>query len=76
MKDENIKLGKSMLEQVAKSNETSLSGLLKEEWISPILKRVTTTMTQRELDRHQAQFISIENCIKLYDEKGISTVIG
>ena len=36
----------------------------------------TTTMTQRELDRHQAQFISIENCIKLYDEKGISTVIG
>ena len=39
MKDENIKLGKSMLEQVAKSNEVSLSSLMKEEWVSPILKR-------------------------------------
>lgn len=39
MKDENIKLGKSMLEQVAKSNEMALSGLLKEEWVNPILKR-------------------------------------
>ncbi len=39
MKEENIKLGKSMLEQVAKSNETALSGLLKDEWVNPILKR-------------------------------------
>ena len=39
MKDENIKLGKSMLEQVAKSNEVSLSSLLKDEWVNPILKR-------------------------------------
>lgn len=39
MKDENIKLGRSMLEQVAKSNEMALSGLLKEEWVNPILKR-------------------------------------
>lgn len=39
MKDENIKLGKSMLEQVAKSNEISLSSLLKEDWYNPILKR-------------------------------------
>lgn len=39
MKDENIKLGKSMLEQVAKSNEMAFSSLLKDEWINPILKR-------------------------------------
>ena len=39
MKDENIRLGKSMLEQVAKSNEIALSSLMKEEWVSPILKR-------------------------------------
>ena len=39
MKDENIKLGRSMLEQVAKSNELALSSLLKEAWVNPILKR-------------------------------------
>ncbi len=39
MKDENIKLGKSMLEQVAKSNEIALSSLMKDEWVSPLLKK-------------------------------------
>lgn len=39
MKEENVKLGKSMLEQVAKTYEVSLSSLLKDEWINPILKR-------------------------------------
>lgn len=39
MKDENIKLGKSMLDQVAKSNEIALSSLMKDEWLAPILKR-------------------------------------
>lgn len=39
MKDENIKLGKSMLEQVAKSNEISMAVLMKEEWINSVLKR-------------------------------------
>ena len=39
MKEENIKLGKSMLEQVAKSNEHPLVSLMKEEWVLPILKR-------------------------------------
>ncbi len=39
MKEENIKLGKSMVEQYAKINDLNLSSLLKDEWIDPILKK-------------------------------------
>ena len=39
MKEENIKLGKSMLEQYAKSNDIVLSSLMKDEWVSQILKK-------------------------------------
>lgn len=39
MKEENIKLGKSMVEQYAKSCDVSLSTILREDWIEIILKR-------------------------------------
>lgn len=39
MKDENIKLGKSMLESYAKSNDIILSSLLKEKYVNEILKK-------------------------------------
>ena len=39
MKDENIKLGKSMVETYAKSVEVPLSSILKDEWISIVLKK-------------------------------------
>lgn len=39
MKEENIKLGKIMVEQCAKNYDLSLSQLLKDEWITPILKK-------------------------------------
>lgn len=39
MKDENIKLGRTMIEQYAKSNDVPLSSIMKEEWINQILKK-------------------------------------
>lgn len=39
MKEENIKLGKSMIEQYAKANDIILSSIMKDEWINPILKK-------------------------------------
>jgi len=39
MKEENIKLGKSMVETYAKSCDVSLSAIMKDEWIDIILKR-------------------------------------
>ena len=39
MKESNIKLGKSMIEQYAKSNDIVLSSLLKEEYINVLLKK-------------------------------------
>ena len=39
MKEENIKLGKVMVEQCAKSYDLSLSQILKDEWVTPILKK-------------------------------------
>ena len=39
MKDSNIKLGKSMIEQYAKANDIVLSSLLKEEYIQAVLKK-------------------------------------
>ena len=39
MKEENIKLGKSMIEQYAKANDVILSSIMKDEWINPILKK-------------------------------------
>ena len=39
MKESNIKLGKSMIEQFAKANDIVLSSLLKEEYIKEILKK-------------------------------------
>ena len=39
MKDSNIKLGKSMIEQFAKSNDIVLSSILKEEYIKELLKK-------------------------------------
>ena len=39
MKDENIKLGKVMVEQYAKTCDVGLSQILKEEWVSQILKK-------------------------------------
>lgn len=39
MKDSNIKLGRSMIEQYAKANDIVLSSLLKEEYISEMLKK-------------------------------------
>ena len=39
MKDSNIKLGKSMIEQFAKSNDIVLSAILKEEYIKELLKK-------------------------------------
>ncbi|MBQ8451804.1 MAG: bifunctional (p)ppGpp synthetase/guanosine-3',5'-bis(diphosphate) 3'-pyrophosphohydrolase [Clostridia bacterium] len=39
MKDENIKLGKSMVEQYAKSNDIVLNSLLQERWIEIILRK-------------------------------------
>lgn len=39
MKDSNIKLGKSMIEQYAKSNDIVLSSLLKDEYIEALLKK-------------------------------------
>ena len=39
MKEENIKLGKSMVEQYAKSCDVALSSIMRDEWIDIILKR-------------------------------------
>ena len=39
MKDENIKLGKSMIEQFAKSSDIQLASLMKDEWVEQILKK-------------------------------------
>ena len=39
MKEENIKLGKSMVEQYAKSVEVSLASILKDEWVAVILRK-------------------------------------
>lgn len=39
MKEENIKLGKVMVEQYAKSEEVSLASIMKEEWIATILRK-------------------------------------
>ncbi|MBR3885021.1 MAG: bifunctional (p)ppGpp synthetase/guanosine-3',5'-bis(diphosphate) 3'-pyrophosphohydrolase [Clostridia bacterium] len=39
MKDSNIKLGKTMIEQFAKSNDIILSSLLKEKYINVLLKK-------------------------------------
>lgn len=39
MKEENIKLGKSMVEQFAKANDINLSALMKDEYIDQILKK-------------------------------------
>lgn len=39
MKDENIKLGKSMVEQCVKNFDLTLSQILKDEWVTPILKK-------------------------------------
>jgi GTP pyrophosphokinase len=39
MKEENIKLGKSMLEQYAKSNDINLASLMQEKWVNQILKK-------------------------------------
>lgn len=39
MKESNIKLGKSMIEQYAKANDIVLSSLLKEEYVSELLKK-------------------------------------
>ncbi len=39
MKEENIKLGKAMVDQYVKSNDINLSGLMKDEWIAAILKK-------------------------------------
>lgn len=39
MKEENIKLGKSMVEQYAKTCDVALSSILKDEWVAPILKK-------------------------------------
>jgi GTP pyrophosphokinase len=39
MKDSNIKLGKTMIEQFAKANDIVLSSLLKEKYINAILKK-------------------------------------
>lgn len=39
MKDSNIKLGKSMIEQYAKANDIVLSSLLKDEYIDALLKK-------------------------------------
>lgn len=39
MKDENIKLGKSMIEQYAKTNDINLSQLMKDEFVDQILKK-------------------------------------
>lgn len=39
MKEENIKLGKSMIEQYAKANDIILSSIMKEEWVDQILKK-------------------------------------
>ena len=39
MKEENIKLGRSMIEQCAKANEVALSSILKDEYIQVILKK-------------------------------------
>lgn len=41
MKEENIKLGKAILESYAKSNEIQLSELLQEKYVLPILKKNT-----------------------------------
>lgn len=39
MKEENIKLGKSMIEQYAKSNDINLSSIMQDKWIDQILKK-------------------------------------
>lgn len=39
MKESNIKLGRSMIEQYAKANDIALASLLKEEYINSMLKR-------------------------------------
>lgn len=39
MKDENIKLGKSMLEQYAKTTDLQLSSLMQEKWVNQILQK-------------------------------------
>ena len=39
MKDSNIKLGRSMIEQYAKANDIVLSSLLKDEYIKAVLKK-------------------------------------
>lgn len=39
MKESNIKLGKSMIEQYAKANDIALNSLLKEEYINVLLKK-------------------------------------
>lgn len=39
MKDSNIKLGRSMIEQYAKSNDVALATLLKDEYVSQMLKK-------------------------------------
>lgn len=39
MKESNVKLGRSMIEQYAKANDIALSSLLKEEYISVMLKK-------------------------------------
>lgn len=39
MKDENIKLGKSMVENYAKSLDVSLSSIMKDEWVETVLKK-------------------------------------
>lgn len=43
MKEENIKFGKSMVEQYAKNLDVSLSSILKDEWIEPILRKNSFT---------------------------------
>ena len=43
MKEENIKLGRSMIEQCAKSNEVVLQTILKDEYIKIILKKSAFT---------------------------------
>ena len=39
MKQENIKLGKSMLESSAKANDVSFASLMQDNWVDIILKK-------------------------------------